>query len=234
MSTSAVAAVGNLICLPFKLVGGAVVGSSSAISSGKPAGFAAIAESERNLFHVARDFSSTHVGAGMEGIEKSGIAGKLANIGTKEGFGEVIKTLTGTAAEGGVGARGLGLLAARVAGSIGLAVFGFKTMVSSAWKLSQSMKGYSPMDYTGNPLVHGASALAGLGMFVGGIAAMVPGAGVVGTPLALAGLGLWGATKAVSYLLYTPNMFSYPKDYAPWPLSTILEGPASAFRNMHN
>lgn len=242
--------VGKIIALPFHVVGGTAYGSVSAINNGGSTGlFASEVDDARralaagqegagvSLFKKISNFFDTHVGQGLTDIKASGVADDVAQIGEKGKLGEVFSKLFSPATEGGVGARGLGLIATRVLASAGLAVFGFRTFIGSYKKFSQAMKGHSTLDNTRSPVIHGLKALGGLAMTVGGVLAF-PGltaalgiGGAFGFPLALAGLGLYGATALVQYSLYGFHMFNYPDDKAIWPFSMFMSDSARTYRS---
>lgn len=247
-------AIGKIISLPFQIVGGTAYGTYSASMNGAPAELfkneigdaaRALAAGQEgagvSLFKRIANFFDTHVGSGIQQVKGSGFLDDMANFGAgdKKAFADGLgKLLNFDTASGGIGGRGAAVLLAQGAASIGLAVVGFKTAISNYWKMSQSQKGYSPMDYHRNSWLHGLTAVAGLGMGIGGVLG-IPGVAAAlavpaafGLPLALGSLVVYGGLRLVANSVYGLNMFTYPKDYLPWPLYLPFERSARDMRNM--
>ncbi|MBI3590069.1 MAG: hypothetical protein HY094_01665 [Candidatus Melainabacteria bacterium] len=222
-----IGAIGNVLSLPFKVVGGVLAGGGPAFAQGAvetdPAYFA-----KKGMFFSPRGVTNRFVGDGLTQIRTSGILGDFANIFKTGGFNKFLDKLLNSSLLRG---QGKGLLIGGVAMAGFAAIMGYQALTSEYKKTSELLKGYSTADYSQSPLVHGICAAGGLGMLAGAIA-LIPGLGLsaMALPLILGGAGVYFVTrKTVDFC--GSDLVKYPRNSLPWPFYLPFETTASNYRN---
>lgn len=227
----------DLVRLPFRLGFGALHGTGSAIVNRRvdpalgKAVITADAAKDPAVYLRTQAFINKHIGTGIEQILGSGILNDLRGIFQKGGLNTVFEVLTGSgkAAEAikagtkaALGLRGIGVL---LAGGIlaGVGVYFGSTLAMESWKKVTQLNQGKRTDLVANPWVHGAHALTGLAMAVGGAMAFIPGPTMAyGAGLAVSGFLGAMVLHGVRFVMGGQHILRY-YELLPYPFDKLAE-----------
>ena len=221
-----ISSASDVVKLPFQLLGGVSAGTWHAIKNRGVGTWAAPPKSSV-LLNSSGVFANKHVGEGMKEVLGSGILDDFRGILGKDGITKFWSTLTRNTdaaaklSKAALGLRGIGLL---VAGGFlaGVGVYlGAKLFKESWHKVSKINQGYHD-DVVDNVWIHGAQALTGLAMAVGGMMAFIPGPTMaIGAGLAISGfVGALGL-HALRYVLGGNHVLKFHESL-PWPFDRLV------------